>query len=254
MTTPTETQLIAAAQAPRVTLEALQKNIVGESYTILPDSTTTICQLTLANGYTVTGESACASPLNFDPVVGQQFAKQRAIDKIWSLMGYELKTQLTRIAEVGQATGDITLLGEVKTYIGTKVVHAVLMNRLDYNKFRGWELPLNEDGNDEGYLVQYTDGGATNVNRFTGYVSWSPRAVFEGSYVVGIAQPKTTVRSRLVKELAETSDRLEKLQVFCSSETFRGLPAIEQNDLRMQAATMSSLVPILQRRLSRMTA
>lgn len=51
----------------------------------------TLCVLVLKNGFTVTGESACASPENFDAEMGQKIARQNAVAKIWPLMGYELK-------------------------------------------------------------------------------------------------------------------------------------------------------------------
>ena len=54
----------------------------------------TFCVLVLQNGFTVTGESACASPGNFNAEIGQQIARSNAINKIWPLMGYELKQRL----------------------------------------------------------------------------------------------------------------------------------------------------------------
>lgn len=54
----------------------------------------TFCVLVLRNGFTVTGESACASPENFDAEIGRQIARRNAINKIWPLMGYELKQRL----------------------------------------------------------------------------------------------------------------------------------------------------------------
>lgn len=54
----------------------------------------TFCVLVLKNGFTVTGESACASPENFDAEIGRSIARQNAVEKIWPLMGYELKTKL----------------------------------------------------------------------------------------------------------------------------------------------------------------
>lgn len=56
------------------------------------------------------------------------------------------------------------------------------MSRLAYNQFRSWELPADEDGNDEGYLVEYLDGGKSNVATHEGYVSWSPKAQFDNAY------------------------------------------------------------------------
>lgn len=56
------------------------------------------------------------------------------------------------------------------------------MTRLAYNDFRGWQLPADENGADQGYLVEYLDGGKPNTDRFDGYVSWSPKEVFEKAY------------------------------------------------------------------------
>lgn len=70
----------------------------------------------------------------------------------------------------------------MEKFIGTKVVNAKPMTRQEYNDIRGWTLPLDENGADEGYLVEYVDGGQTNHPNFAGYISWSPKAVFEKAY------------------------------------------------------------------------
>ena len=57
----------------------------------------TFCVLVLRNGFTVTGESACASPENFDVGIGRNIARQNAVNKIWPLMGYELRTKLCSV-------------------------------------------------------------------------------------------------------------------------------------------------------------
>lgn len=57
----------------------------------------TICVLVLRNGFTVTGESACASPENFDAGIGRKVARKNAIEKIWPLEGYLLKQQLHEV-------------------------------------------------------------------------------------------------------------------------------------------------------------
>ena len=56
----------------------------------------TFCVLVLKNGFTVTGESACASPENFDAELGRKIARANAVNKIWPLMGYELRSRLTQ--------------------------------------------------------------------------------------------------------------------------------------------------------------
>lgn len=107
--------------APRVTPGDIEANIVAEYYFTAADgalgflSTTdadpvtafsnlppslhllTFCVLVLRNGFIVTGESACASPENFNAELGRKIARQNAKDKIWPLMGYELRTHISKI-------------------------------------------------------------------------------------------------------------------------------------------------------------
>jgi hypothetical protein len=91
--------------APRVTPQMIEDAIAGE-YVFTADKATqgcpqlpslallTICVLVLKNGFTVTGESACASPENFNAELGAKIARQHAKDKIWMLEGYRLKQEL----------------------------------------------------------------------------------------------------------------------------------------------------------------
>jgi hypothetical protein len=70
----------------------------------------------------------------------------------------------------------------MKQYIGVKLINAIDMTRAAYNILRDWELPAMENGDDAGYLVEYLDGGQANHKDFKGYISWSPKAVFENAY------------------------------------------------------------------------
>jgi hypothetical protein len=79
--------------APRVTPEHIESVIDKKAFHVL-EHTLTICILTLKNGFTVTGESACASPENFDAELGKKIARSNAVDKIWALEGYLLKQRL----------------------------------------------------------------------------------------------------------------------------------------------------------------
>lgn len=103
--------------APRVTPADIEANINSEDYFTakegvlghayqrmqglgpLPESLglLTFCVLTLRNGFTVTGESACASPENFDAEIGRKIARQNAVNKVWPLMGYALKQKLSEV-------------------------------------------------------------------------------------------------------------------------------------------------------------
>lgn len=88
--------------APKVTPEMVQAAIVGETYTVLPDGRTTICQLTLDNGFTVNGHSACVSKENFDPLKGNPPARKDAENKVWGYLGFRLADQLT-LAKKGES-------------------------------------------------------------------------------------------------------------------------------------------------------
>lgn len=73
-----------------VTLPDMQAKVAKVVYNILPDTTTTMCQLFMENGYTVLGTSACVNPANFSAAVGEKFAYEDAINKLWPLEGYLL--------------------------------------------------------------------------------------------------------------------------------------------------------------------
>ncbi|MFN3898896.1 MAG: Gp49 family protein [Alishewanella aestuarii] len=70
----------------------------------------------------------------------------------------------------------------MKKYIGIKQVFACPMTREAYNQLRGWTVPADENPADEGYLVEYIDGGKANHPYYAGYISWSPKDVFERAY------------------------------------------------------------------------
>lgn len=124
MTTPdhqTEQAIQAAGadKAPRITPADISANIVSEHYFTAADGVMgelasdgvdptpyekancpaqlkllTFCVLVLRNGFTVTGESACASPENFNAEIGRRIARENAVAKVWPLMGYELRNKL----------------------------------------------------------------------------------------------------------------------------------------------------------------
>ena len=80
--------------APRLTPTQISETIISEAYYEFPGTTLTVCCLTLRNGFNVTGESAAASPENFDEAIGRRIAKDNARNKIWALEGYLLKQML----------------------------------------------------------------------------------------------------------------------------------------------------------------
>lgn len=80
--------------AKRITPEMLDAEVVSEQFHVFEGSCLTVCCLTLQNGFTVTGESACASPENFNAEIGQKISKANARDKIWPLLGFRLRDEL----------------------------------------------------------------------------------------------------------------------------------------------------------------
>lgn len=84
--------------APRLTPDHLDAVIAGEQYHVFPGTTLTVCCLTLVNGFTVTGQSAAASPENFDEEIGRKIARADAREKIWMLEGYLLRERLHQAA------------------------------------------------------------------------------------------------------------------------------------------------------------
>ena len=94
-------------------------------------------------------------------------------------------------------------------FIGTKSVLATTMTRGEYNEYRGWTIPENEDPTEQGYLVEYVDGGKPNDDRHKGYISWSPREVFEQSY-----HQAQTPQDRVRLEQRDLYDKLDKLENF----------------------------------------
>lgn len=109
--------------APRITPADIEANIVSEHYFTAADGALgylsitdadpiqsyqalhesmhllTFCVLVLRNGFTVTGESACASPENFDAEIGRKVARENAVAKIWPLLGFSLKQKLHEAAK-----------------------------------------------------------------------------------------------------------------------------------------------------------
>ena len=80
--------------APRLTPDLIDATIVDEAYYVFPGTTTTICMLTLRNGFSTIGESAAVSLENFDEEIGRKIARESARSKIWVLEGYLLKQKL----------------------------------------------------------------------------------------------------------------------------------------------------------------
>lgn len=102
-----------------------------------------------------------------------------------------------------------TLQEQMRTFIGTKVIRAVKMNRQEYNDLRGCTVPSDENPEDEGYLVEYQNDSQTNVEGFDGYISWSPTKPFMEAYHLA-----ETHVDRLIIEMRDLQEKIEKLTKF----------------------------------------
>ena len=80
--------------APRITPDVIDSLIVSDDYHVFEGTTLTICRLTLINGATVTGESSCVAPENFNEEVGRKIARENAREKIWAIAGVALRDVL----------------------------------------------------------------------------------------------------------------------------------------------------------------
>lgn len=86
--------------APSIKPSGVDLKIVSVDYHVFPKTCLTVCAITLENGFNVTGESACASPENFNQEIGEKIAFRNAREKIWPLEGYLLKQRLYEDSQV----------------------------------------------------------------------------------------------------------------------------------------------------------
>lgn len=157
---------------------------------------------------------------------------------------------------------------EMKTFVGTKVIKASTeMSRAEYCEYRGWKLPENENGEDRVYLVEYEVDETSKPNHpnHKGYISMSPKAVFEKAYrpiltlhdikdtELGLSKYDTLPEhiKRLLSETIELDDKINKLDSFImSNPIFTKLKEDEQVRLIQQCKAMQSYCSILIERIN----
>ena len=166
MTSVTETELKAHQEkigGKRVTLDALKANIVKEEYHVFPGSQLTVCVLTLRNGFTVTGESACADPAMFNEEIGQKIARENAERKIWPLMGYALKEEMMKEVPSGdfrdRVKAEANELQEKITKLGAFINGSVQFDRLPIEECNDLRLQLT-------FMTEYYGVLVRRINRF----------------------------------------------------------------------------------------
>ncbi len=122
----------------------------------------TIVNCKLPNGFVITEASGAVDPANYDEKIGTEICMAKIENKLWELEGYVLAKQLYEREET-----------VMKPYIGVKKIEADPMTRGDYNTYRGWQIPTDENPDDEGYHVKHADG----------HESWSPKEDFENTFL-----------------------------------------------------------------------
>lgn len=136
-------------------------------------------------------------------------------------------------------------------YIGTKQIKAQAMSRQAYNDYRGWKLPDDENGADDGYLVEYTDGGTPNHKDHSGYISWSPKAQFDAAYLsLGDIDDLAPHQQRMIGEYEQLRDKADKLTAFIETDKFKSLPALDQELMTAQRGAMVEYGEILHERIA----
>lgn len=153
--------------APRITPEDIKAAIVSAYYFTAAEAfggechpslkLLTFCVLVLRNGFTVTGESACASPENFDAELGREIARRNAVAKIWPLLGYELRTLLAKpvltladsIADLNDeprpSAGDAVITGTDALFIADAYSESLESPRLPNEKLKQAKAEYDRD-------------------------------------------------------------------------------------------------------------
>ena len=151
----------------------------------------------------------------------------------------------------------------MEKYTGVKEILGKPMNRKEYNDYRGWELPADENGDDEGFLVEYVQSeNSPNVNHpaHKGYISWSPKDVFEESYIstnILINKKKTfgeyePHQQRVIDELKDLTKKSFDLSNFIETGFFNErLDKEEQQRLKQQLIVMQTYESILIQRINK---
>lgn len=126
----------------KVTLDGIKAKIKGETYTVLPDKKTTVCQLIMENGFTINGQSACVDIANFNVDLGRKYAFEDALRNTWQLEGYLLAEQIFRTQPVKKtySWSDVANYSLQAEYISGSTQFVVVMR--DGCRFSGF---INQD-------------------------------------------------------------------------------------------------------------
>jgi len=221
--------------APRLTPDHIDAQITGQQFFVFPGTTVTICLLTLRNGFTVTGESACASPENFNEEIGRKIAREQARDKIWMLEGYLLKEKLHTGEKFEASSGD---------NCASSQVHSV-----------GISEPQRDRRYDDAYLLlEALSRGFTGSfkQQVEGKLEVLINQIFPDENKEGAqTEQPATPKDRVVQEQAELTDKLEKLGDFIAKGKPEFIDADHWDLLEDQLICMKKYNTILLKRLEK---
>lgn len=134
---------------------------------------------------------------------------------------------------------------DMKKYTGTVLVMATPMSLGEYNVYRSWDLPADEDPNEEGYLVEDTTVGTEpNDNRHAGYITWIPKNLFNTAY-----KPTGTPHERVVVEQAKLQADIDALDAMLSKDRPDFISWNQWEQMTFQLEHMMQYNRILQNRL-----
>ena len=136
-------------------------------------------------------------------------------------------------------------MNDMKHYKCVKDVHAKPMTRGDYNAYRGWAIPANEQADEAGYLVVY------NKDTPEHYESWSPKRIFDAGYVEFPGHGLPEYQRRVMLEYNELSEKLDKLTRFVDGTVFAALPEDERELLVGQRDAMGVYAQHLHNRIAK---
>jgi hypothetical protein len=193
----------------------------------------TFCVLVLRNGFTVTGESACASPDNFDAEIGRNIARQNAVQKIWPLMGYQLRDELHRRAQFDASP---------KTSEESR-----MQKHIDMVRESGW-APGDGDGRQDDDV--HVAARAAEVRKSEVHDRAPSRYETLPPSRQARAANLPAHQKRVIDEKRELDERKEKLEAFFDTPKFAQLDADEQGRLHAQRGAMAAYARILSERIS----
>lgn len=246
----TEQELNEKAKGERVTLADVEASIASEFYFtagqgVLGESEMgtapagiaaslnllTICTLVLKNGWTILGKSACADPSNFNEELGRRLAKADAVDQIWPLLGYELKTKVFERAAQAERTEEAQPTTGNAEGAGTTSVNLDL----------AWQS-LARDTRYIDAIRQYrADYKATLKDAHDVVMAWVQR-----NPVVPL-----TWFDRVKQERDLLKEKHKKLSAYTLTDGFNALPKLDRQDLHTQEWHMCGYLHALERRIAR---